>query len=258
MKAEQDNRAEMDEAVDLALWAGAMMFGSGAEIDKVKRAMNSILETFHCDTVSVLVAHNALMLTITGNGHTITKVRMVPGHGVDFEKVVEIYALAKKVQHGGYDPKYIRETLARIERTGHRYSHLFTGVAVSIACGGFLVVFGGGPAEFLATAMASFVGVMTRFRLTRMQYNVMLVFGVSAFVSSLAALCLSPLVHQPDLVLAASVLYLIPGVPLIDSIEELIRGYVTVGLTRGVMGMLMVLFLALGMVLALSLKELVS
>ncbi len=60
--------------------------------------------------------------------------------------------------------------------------------------------------------------------------------AVSSFVSSVAAILLGNLVHQPDLVLAASVLYLIPGVPLIDSIEELIRGYVTVGLTRGIMG----------------------
>lgn len=249
------NRAEMHDAIDLALWAGEMMFASGAEIDKVQRAINSLLHTFKCETISILVAHNALMVTITRRGLTLTKVRPIAGHGVDFKKVTEVYALAKDVQLHGFDPETVRGSLQRIANEGPTYCSTFSGMAVSIACGAFVVIFGGGPREFLATALAAYTGVMVRFRLTRQRYNVMLVFGICAFLSSLAAIVLGPLVHQPDLVLAASVLYLIPGVPLIDSIEELIRGYVTVGLTRGVMGMLMVIFLAFGMLLALSLKE---
>ncbi len=233
------------------------MFGSGAEIDKVQRAITSLLDSFHCETISILVAHNALMVTITRQGLTLTKVRTIAGHGVDFKKVTEIYALAKEVQRDGFDPERIRASLKRIAEDGPLYCSTFSGLAVSIACGAFVVIFGGGPREFLATALAAYLGVMVRFRLSRLRYNVMLVFGISSFISSLAAIIFSPMVHKPDLVLAASVLYLIPGVPLIDSIEELIRGYVTVGLTRGVMGMLMVVFLAFGMLLALSLKEMI-
>ena len=249
------NQAETHDAIDLALWAGEMMFGSGAEIDKVQRAITSLLNTCQCETISILVAHNALMVTITRRGLTLTKVRTIAGHGVDFKKVTEIYALAKDAQNNGYDANKIRKELRRIADDGPIYCSSFVALATSVACGGFLVCFGGGPREFLATVLAAFIGLLVRFKLTRLQYNVMLVFGVSSFVSSVAAILLGNLVHQPDLVLAASVLYLIPGVPLIDSIEELIRGYVTVGLTRGIMGMLMVAFLAFGMLLALSLKE---
>ncbi len=62
------NQAETHDAIDLALWAGEMMFGSGAEIDKVQRAITSLLNTCQCETISILVAHNALMVTITRRG----------------------------------------------------------------------------------------------------------------------------------------------------------------------------------------------
>jgi uncharacterized membrane protein YjjP (DUF1212 family) len=125
-----------------------------------------------------------------------------------------------------------------------------------MACGAFSVIFGGGPLTFLATALSAFIGAHVRFLLAAMRYNVAIIFSASAFAATLAATFLSAMTDQGDIVQTASVLYLIPGVPLIDSFEELIRGYLTVGLTRGVMGMVMVMALTMGMVMALILRGL--
>ncbi|WP_027185769.1 threonine/serine ThrE exporter family protein [Desulfovibrio inopinatus] len=246
---------ELQEALDLALWAGELMFRSGAEIDKVNRAITSMLTGTGCDNVSTLVAHNALMVTISRAGECQTKVRPIHSLGVDFTKLSELFDLAMEVQQSGYDSVVIRRRLTRIQNARPIFSMTSTSVAVSIACGAFAVIFGGHAPEFFATAASTFLGAMVRFSLAKMRFNVFIVFAASAFVATLAAMLCSGFVLKPNVVQSAAVLYLIPGVPLIDSVEDLIRGYVTVGLTRGVMGLLMILFLASGMYLALSLRS---
>jgi uncharacterized membrane protein YjjP (DUF1212 family) len=58
---------------------------------------------------------------------------------------------------------------------------------------------------------------------------------------------------QPETALAAAVLLLVPGVPLINSAQDLIRGHLITGIARGVTGILISLAIALGLLLALSL-----
>ncbi len=58
---------------------------------------------------------------------------------------------------------------------------------------------------------------------------------------------------QPQLALAASVLLLVPGVHLINAAEDLIKGYLLVGISRGVLGLLISLGIALGLLLAMQL-----
>jgi uncharacterized membrane protein YjjP (DUF1212 family) len=59
--------------------------------------------------------------------------------------------------------------------------------------------------------------------------------------------------NQPETALAAAVLLLVPGVPLINAAQDLIRGHLVTGITRGVTGLLISLAIALGLLLAISL-----
>jgi uncharacterized membrane protein YjjP (DUF1212 family) len=56
---------------------------------------------------------------------------------------------------------------------------------------------------------------------------------------------------NPQLALAASVLLLIPGVPLINAAEDLIQGHTASGIARGVMGGIITLAIAVGLTLAI-------
>ncbi|WP_428565790.1 MAG: threonine/serine exporter family protein [Solidesulfovibrio sp. DCME] len=235
--------------------AGAIMFGAGGEIVTVRRVINSLLVGARPQHLHIFVAHNALTITVVRGQETLTMVQSIDGHGVDFNKIGAIYRLAKKAQHDGRAPANLAERVNAVRFATAVYPRQVSALAVALACGAFAVIFGGGAAAFVATALAAFLGAHTRFFLASLRFNVVLVFAASAFVATSAALALGTLVpdhHQ--IVETACVLYLIPGVPLIDAFEEFIRGYVTVGLTRAVMGLVMVMALALGMVLALSLR----
>ncbi len=248
--------ASLEKALTPAIRAGAVMFASGGEIDKVRRAIASMLRGHALDHIHILVAHNALLVTVAHQGEVMTQVQSIDGHGVDFNKIAAVYRLAKKAHRGRFTPDALRAKVEAIRGTGHIYPRTLAAACAALACGAFAVIFGGGPAAFLVTVLAAFLGCQTRFTLAGMRFNVVLVFSVSSFVATYAALVMSEFLPDRQYAEMAAVLFLVPGVPLIDAFEEFIRGYVTVGLTRAVMGLMMILALSAGMVLALSLKGL--
>ncbi len=76
---------------------------------------------------------------------------------------------------------------------------------------------------------------------------------VTAFVAGLIA-SLAMRFHignEAEIALAASVLLLVPGVPLINSVVDLVRGYTSVGIARGITGALITFAIALGLLLAM-------
>jgi Uncharacterized conserved protein len=59
--------------------------------------------------------------------------------------------------------------------------------------------------------------------------------------------------ETPQTALSAAVLLLVPGVPLINAAEDMIKGHMVVGLVRGATGVLVSLAIALGLLLAMTL-----
>jgi uncharacterized membrane protein YjjP (DUF1212 family) len=95
--------------------------------------------------------------------------------------------------------------------------------------------------------------MIARQELNRRQFNPFIVVTFCAVVAGLIAssatwLKLSP---QPQIAMSASVLLLVPGVPLINAAHDLIRGYMSNGVTRGVSGLLVSLAIALGLLIAI-------
>lgn len=79
--------------------------------------------------------------------------------------------------------------------------------------------------------------------------NHMVVFVVSAFIASFiasAGTCFD-WGRTPDIALASSVLYLIPGVPLINSIIDILGGHVLIGVARAINAAILIICIALGL-----------
>ena len=94
-----------------------------------------------------------------------------------------------------------------------------------------------------------------RQELNRRYFNSLLVVVSTAFVAGLIASLagLLRLSTQPQTALAASVLLLVPGVPLLNCADDLLKGHLVTGIVRGIMGGLICLGIALGLLLAMRL-----
>jgi len=76
--------------------------------------------------------------------------------------------------------------------------------------------------------------------------------GTALTASLIASLAIQLFANgMPEIALAASVLLLIPGAPLINAVEDLINGHTITGIARGTVGLIIALSIAVGITLAL-------
>jgi len=126
---------------------------------------------------------------------------------------------------------------------------------VGLACAAFSRLFGGDWPVFGVTLIAASLAMWVRQGLALRDLNPLLQATLTSFVAGLTVglLRMTGLAFQPETAMAAAVLLLVPGVPFVNAVEDLIKGYTVVGLARFTTSLLIILAIALGLILAMRL-----
>lgn len=246
---------ELRDIIDLALWAGQLLLQYGAASGRIEETVHRLGTGLGCDWMDILVSPNALVVTTISGAEFRTKMRRVVSIGVNMTIIDEVNRLSRRVAAGELDRVGVRRELRRISDLGHSYNRWLVVLVVGLACGAFSRLFGGDWGAFGVTILAASVAMFVRQELHHRYFNPLLIVILTAFVAGLLASLanLLNLSDQPEIALTASVLLLVPGVPLINSAEDLIEGHMVTGLIRGITGGIIALALALGLLLAMRL-----
>ena len=247
-------REALRDVIDLSLWAGQLLLQNGSDSERIEETIHRLGTALGCDWMDILVSPNVIAVTTISGEEFRTKIRRVIGLNVNMTIVSAINRLSRRVENGELDRFGVRQELERISQIRSHYNRWLVVLMVGLACAAFSRLFGGDLPVFGVTFVAAAVAMVVRQELSRLRYNIFLVTLVTAFVAGvLASLAarwqLSP---QPQTALAASALLLVPGVSLINSAEDLIKGHMVTGITRGIIGVLVSLSIALGLALAIQ------
>lgn len=230
-----------------------MLLQHGAESQRVEETTIRIGRALGSDVMDVFVAANALQITTMSGGEFRTRVARVAHHGVDMTIVSAINRLSRRIEAGELDRAQVRAELERISTLSPHYNRWLVVGMVGLACAAFSRLFGADWPAFAITFLSSSVAMIARQELARRSFNVLITTVVAAFVAGVlasSATWLHMSIH-PELALAASVLFLVPGVPLINAVQDMVKGHPNIGLARATTGMLIVLAIALGLVVAI-------
>lgn len=249
------SRTELRDIVDLSLWAGQLLLTYGAESQRVEETVHRLGTGLGCDWIDILVSPNVLIITTTSGEEFRTKVRRVVHMAVDMAVVAKVNDLKYRLEAGELDRFSLRTELMRIDSLPKQYNRWLVVIMVGLACASFSRLFDGDWPVFGVTLAAASVAMFVRQELARRYFNNFLLVITTAFVAGLIASLASVwhLSHQPQTALAASVLLLVPGVPLINAAEDLIKGHIVTGIVRAIVGGLISLSIALGLLLAIGL-----
>lgn len=241
------------DVISLSLWAGQMLLQHGADSKRVEETVHRLGTGLGCDWMDILVSPNAIVASTINNHQFRTKVRRVPSLGVNMHIIAAVSNLSYRVTRGELDRFGLRRELMYIDKLAPNYDRRTIIVAVGLACAAFSRLFGGDWIAFIITFVASALAMFVRQELTRYYFNPLLVTTITAFIASFIASVASllQLTTTAHTALAASVLLLVPGVPLINSAKDLIQGHLVTGITRGVAGLLISLSIAIGLSLAI-------
>ncbi|PUZ98784.1 hypothetical protein DC364_04420 [Vibrio vulnificus] len=236
----------------LVAQAGQMLLAHGAESTLVGDIMRRIGIASGVSEVEVALSANALVVTTVMDGHCITTTRSCVDRGINMKAVTEIQRICIMMEKGVLDPMMAQRKLNNI--SPERYARWLVVFMIGISCASFARLAGGDWAVFAMTFLASACGMIVRQEIGHRHFNPLLNFAATAFVTTLisAQAVILEIGNLPTVVMASSVLMLVPGFPLINSVADMLKGHINMGIARFVMASLLTLATSLGIVAAMS------
>lgn len=263
---------QTETKLDLLLRTGALLLGSGANSTRIERAIFDAAKILRvgADRVHLHLNLRTIMLSIEDEGRCVTKFRKVKQLGVNMRIISGMQRSLERLVRENAAPEALEPELERVAGLGHVYPEWLILAAVGLADGAFCTVLGGSVSAILFAVLGTCAGLFLRRRLHHAGFNlyftVMLAATTACLVAALNIPCHAAIIDSiralgitcapdtaPTLAVAASVLFLIPGVPLINTCDDLLDGYTMMGIGRSAIAALIVLSITCGLVLVLNL-----
>ena len=237
----------------ILLRTGLMMQGNGASTSRIRMIINRIANAYgyHAE---LFVTQQTLNLTVTGkNNHPIFScLRRTTPPGVNFRIISGISRMSWKIEEQPWTLHEIEAELDRLAALPH-YPRLVILSLVSLAGACFCGLADGHIAAMFVTFAATFIGLFIRQEAHKKRFKAYLCVFFAAFSASLFAGAFRKMYPDGEFepAFATCVLFLIPGVPLINSFTDLLDGNILNGIMRAVNGFLISFMIALGLICSL-------
>jgi uncharacterized membrane protein YjjP (DUF1212 family) len=241
-----ENKHLTDEMADELLKISSMLMTSGANTNRILLILNKFASLMNTDA-QVFINHKAFIISLTNinTGERTTQVRRLPHNVVNFDIISALSRAGLKAEKEKWDFEKIKQEIIRIQNL-RRYPRIVTLTMVSLAGAGFCNIFNGDYISLAVVFVATFLGLYVKQTIEKSGFNPYLCAFTGALVSSMTA---GSILHfipgvDPNIAIATSVLFLIPGVPLINAFTDMSDGYIITGFVRFVNALLFVLAIA--------------
>ncbi len=245
----------LEELSHLALSIGRLLFQNNADTEEVESAIRRFTRAYGCEA-HILVTYEALLVTVRRNEQFRTKTgNRVPAMNVNMAAVTAVETLLTETERS---PKALQEVKARlneIERQPSVYPRWIVVAALSLTAASLSRLFGGDWPTFFVTLVAGGVGTWLRVEMGRRGMNLYCIAFAAALVSGVVAglAVVLKFSQMPALCLVAPGMIVVPGVPLVNCVQDMIKNHMAIGIARLGFGVLITLAIALGLVGAAAL-----
>lgn len=251
---------DQQQITRLCVRCGLLLMQYGAESATVVDLCKRLGSALGVASVECSLAFNGITLTTLYNNRCITTVRASTTQAINVNIIVQIQKIIIDLEN--------MATTSPIELASQRFDDLdkttnplwLLTVMVGISCACFAYLAGGDIWIALITDIAAMAGVILRHWLTKNYFNPFVTILVTAFfVSMLSSVAL--LFHignDPHIAIASSILFLVPSFPLINSLSDMLKGYMNMGIGRFMFVIILTLSTCMGVVFALLLLRINS
>ena len=156
-------------------------------------------------------------------------------------------------EHHLLDYKGVEKRFSQIQPL--RYPRWLVALMVGLSCACFCKLNKGGWDGAVITFFASTAAMYIRQLLAQRHLHPQINFCLTAFAATTISgllLQLPTFSNTPTIAMAASVLLLVPGFPLINAVADMFKGHINTGLARWAIASLLTLATCVGVVMALT------
>ncbi len=257
-----DSIVKLNHIVSYALDIGTFLLSSGAHCGRINRNINRMVKVWDVE-IELYFSFTGILATayyISNPNEVVTRYKKSPEYGVNFNAINEVSQLSWLIGSQKITVEEANEALQEIKAIKpYPKTLLLPGIGMSCAC--LCFVTGGDWRDAIFAFIAAICGMLVRLRMQKKGFNAMIAITLAAFVTTLITSlnmigALSSVWGaglNPHSAMATAVLYLVPGVPLTNSVIDLIEGYISTSLFRAAFGAFILLCIAVGMSLSIIL-----
>lgn len=232
------------------------LLASGAHCGRVTRNINRMAGVWGFE-VHLNLSFKGVTTTVVDtvdHNNIITSYQEAPEHNVHLKVISEVSHLSWRVYDDKLSIDEAEEQFAQIKAM-KPYKNIIVALAVAFSCAGLCLFSMGDYINAAVAFSGAFLGYLTKVIITKRKYNAMIAIATAAFVTTLITGLGTKfgIGNNPQAAMATAVLYLIPGVPLINSVIDLIEGYILSSLNRMLFGGFILLCIAAGMTFCITL-----
>jgi uncharacterized membrane protein YjjP (DUF1212 family) len=252
MNAAASSPSTHREANELCLRAGILLLQHGAESALVESVARRTGLAMGLDRVDVAIMANAVTVSTIQGDELVTNVRRNEDQGINMHVIVEVQRIMLDAEARKLDLRAAVHALDQLHP--FRYPRWIVVVVIGFSCACFARLAHADLAGCAVTFAASALAMAVRQRLAHLHFSPLINFAVAAFVATSVAA--QGLIHQwtatPKVAMAASCLLLVPGVPLINSVSDMVKGYINTGISRWAFATLLTVATCAGIILAMT------
>lgn len=243
---------------DIALFLqeySTRLMGSGVHTARVARNTRRIAQALNVDAKVVLL-HKTIIISVEDleNHQSINEVAVVPELPISFRLNSELSSLSWAAQDEKLNLEEIKSRYNDIV-SQPRLDFRLIWLLLSVANGCFCALFGGDIWACIMVSMATAVGFYLRTILNRSGVNAFLSVIISAIAASLVSALSLTFDATADIAIGTSVLFMVPGVPIINGIIDVVSGHTVAGSGRLIQAALIVICIAVGLSATLLIFE---
>lgn len=236
------------KAGNALLDVGAALMSSGASTHRTRLTLERLANGLGLK-IELLITQRALMVTVVDKEQELffSRLKRTSPHGVNFKVVSGISRMSWRVLEENWTVEQIESELRRLKKLPH-YPRLLVLSVVGLAGAAFCRIFGGGFLDMLVAFVATFAGLFVRQTAVNKKFNPYISIYFASFTASLIAGSAEffSIGNNPEAAFSTSVLFLVPGVPMINAVTDMVDGNIQNGIVRLFNGMIIAFAIAMG------------
>jgi len=249
------------DALDVLVRVGAAMLQAGNTAVRTCKWVDAIAAKLGLQSVAVAVSLDSITASVRHRGEWLTAMRQLGPPGINVSRIAQLEQLASDVRPESA-PAEIDAAVARIEASTPRYAVVLTAAAVGLASGAFAFLNGAAAPETIVAAIGGGCGQGVRSSLAHRRLNHYGVAALAAVVASAVFVLAAGIGSHFGLTFAqypagfiASILFLVPGFPLIAALFDLLQYQTVAALSRFAYGVMMLLAVAFGLSIVIAVSD---
>ena len=251
--------ADIQELSNFLLDYAVMLMRSGANTERTVRNVIRISNSFGYDAAIAIFQRNITMTINNPNDSSKRRTsvkQQLPPH-LSLSIVNDLSALSWECFDTDLSLDEVKKKYNEIVSKAHSSSFVVL-IFASFAIAAFCELFGGDYESMLIVFLSTLVAFSLRLLLIHLKFDVRAMIIAVSFTASFISFLIGTFListNTLNVAVSTSVLFLIPGVHIINSVTDILDGHVMTGIARAVSAMILVICIAIGLYATLSITR---